>query len=105
GVLPLSAKDRTDILNSGLPCQERVSTHMSGGGPEKEDLENLQRGFDFYSWRTFIAMNAPADSNITIDHSQADTPTRWESIDNFKQLADVMLPLGTTPLATWPTDP
>jgi hypothetical protein len=104
GVLPLSAKDKTDILTSGLPCQEKVSTGLPSGGPEKEGLENLQRGFDFYSWRTFIALNAPADSKITIDHAQADTPTRWESIDNFKQLLDVMLPVGTQ-AATWPTDP
>src|SRR5262249_9308854 len=34
------------ILNSGLPCQENVDT----AGPAKTPLENLQRGFDFYSW-------------------------------------------------------
>ena len=103
GVLPLSAKDTADILNSDLPCQEKVSTGLPSGGPEKEGLENLQRGFDFYSWRTFIALNAPADGTTTIDHSQADMPTRWEDMDNFKQLLDVMLPAGLQP-PKWPTD-
>jgi hypothetical protein len=101
GVLPLSAKDTADILNSDLPCQERVSTGLPSGGPEKEGLENLQRGFDFYSWRTFIALNAPADGKTTIDHAEANMPTRWEDMDNFKQLLDVMLPAGAQP-PKWP---
>src|SRR5271167_965137 len=33
GVLPLSAKDTADILNSDLPCQEKVSTGLPSGGP------------------------------------------------------------------------
>jgi hypothetical protein len=72
-------------------------------GEEKAGLENLQRGFDFYSWRTFIALNSPADAKTTIDHSQADTPARWEDMDNFKQLLDVMLPANLQP-PKWPTD-
>jgi hypothetical protein len=53
-------------------------------GPEKEGLENLQRGFDFYSWRTFIELNSPAVLKITVDHAPPDTATRWD-MDNFKQ--------------------
>ena len=50
-----------DLLVSGQPCQQNVSTTglvASGPGP---GMANLQRGFDFYSWLTFIAMNSPAD--------------------------------------------
>jgi hypothetical protein len=104
-VIPVNDQIKTLILNSDLPCQERVSTGLPPtAGPEKEGLENLQRGFDFYSWRTFIALNAPADGRTTIDHSEANMPTRWEDMDNFKQLLDVMLPVGTNPAASWPAD-
>ena len=49
GLLPIDAKDKSDILTSGLPCQENVSTDAQGTPEGKEDagLENLQRGFDF----------------------------------------------------------
>ena len=99
GVIPVSDQDKSTILNSDLPCQERVSPV----GPENVGLENLQRGFDVYSWRTFIALNAPADGKTTIIHSQPDAPTRWEDMDNFKQLLDVMLPAKMPP-PKWPTD-
>jgi hypothetical protein len=100
GLLPIDEKVKDTILNSGLPCQENVRPNI---GEEKAGLENLQRGFDFYSWRTFIALNSPADAKTTIDHSQADTPARWEDMDNFKQLLDVMLPANLQP-PKWPTD-
>lgn len=99
GVLPVSDADRSAILNSGLPCQETARPT----GVEDIGLENLQRGFDFYSWRTFIALNSPADPKITIDKSQPDTPTRWEDMDSLKQLLDVMLPAKMLP-PKWPTD-
>jgi hypothetical protein len=98
GVIPVADADRSSILESDLPCQERVNPI----GPEDIGLENLQRGFDFYSWRTFIAMNSPADGS-SIDKSQPDTPTRWEDMDNFKQPLDVMLPVDMGP-PKWPAD-
>ena len=97
GLLPVGDDDKAAILKSGLPCQERVNPV----GPEDIGLDNLQRGFDFYSWRTFIAMNSPADGS-PIGQSQPDSPTRWEDMNNFKQLLDVMLPVGTAP--EWPDD-
>jgi len=99
GIIPVDDKDRSLILNSDLPCQEKVTTV----GPEAVGLENLQRGFDFYSWRTFIALNAPDDGKTTIDHAKPDMRTRWENMDNFKQLLDVMLPAKALP-PKWPTD-
>ena len=75
---------------------------MNPVGPEDIGLDNLQRGFDFYSWRTFIAMNSPADGS-PIGQSQPDLPTRWEDMNNFKQLLDVMLPVDMGP-PKWPAD-
>ena len=104
GIIPVSDQDKANILNSDLPCQERVSpSPVNADAGEAEGLQNLQRGFDFYSWRTFVAMNSPADGKTTILQSQPGTPTRWESMDNFKQLLDVMLPPKLQP-PKWPTD-
>jgi hypothetical protein len=99
GIIPVSDADKANILSLDLPCQDKALT----SGPEDVALDNLQRTFDFYSWRTFLALNSPADGTTTIDHSQADTPTRWEAMDNFKQLLDVMLPANLQP-PKWPTD-
>jgi hypothetical protein len=74
------------LLTSGLPCAETVS----GSGPAKSGLENRQRGFDFYSWLTFIALNSPAKGD-SIDQSKSDTKTMWEDRNNFMHLLDVMV--------------
>src|SRR5262249_58198099 len=74
----------------GLPCAEKVSTRGLFGD---DGLANLQHGFDFYSWLTFLALNAPADGS-RIDQAKPNTPTKWEQPSNFKQLLDVMLPGG-----------
>jgi hypothetical protein len=89
-----------DLLTSGQPCQQDVSPNglvpksVSGSG-----LPNLQRGFDFYSWLTFIAMNSPADGT-TIGKGPrpgGDAPTKWEDLDNYRPLASVMLSNGAKP--------
>lgn len=98
GIIPVSDQDKANILNSDLPCQERVNPN----GLEEVGLANLQRGFDFYSWRTFIALNSPADGKTTIDQAKPGMRTRWEDMDNFKQLLDVMLPAKMQP-PKWPT--
>jgi hypothetical protein len=98
GLLPIDGTVRDSIFAAGLPCQENVTPV----GQEDVGLENLQRGFDFYSWRTFIALNSPADGT-PIDQAQPDMRTRWEDMDNFKQLLDVMLPANLQP-PKWPTD-
>ncbi len=103
-VLASAIANKDSILKSGLPCQENVGTGAQAdpAGVEASGLENLQRGFDFYSWRTFLALNAPADGT-PIESAQADAPTRWEHMNNFKQLLDVMLP-PRVPQAVWPAD-
>jgi hypothetical protein len=104
GVLPIDDKDKSDILRSGLPCQENVTPdhQRDMAGDEGVGLENLQRGFDFYSWRTFVALNSPANGD-PIENAQPNTPTRWEDAANFKQLLDVMLPAKLQP-PKWATD-
>ena len=59
-------------------------------------MENFQRGFDFYSWLTFIALNAPADDS-EIKNSRPDTRAKWEDMRHFRQLADIMLLGGKAP--------
>jgi hypothetical protein len=98
-LLPIDDATRQSILLSGLPCQESASPN----GQEKEGLENLQRGFDFYSWRIFIALNSPADGTTPVEKAEPDTPTLWEDMGSFKQLLDVMLPPDQV-AASWPTD-
>lgn len=87
------------FMASGLPCQDSFRP----AGPEDSGLEDLQHGFDFFSWLSFIAWNSPADPTVTIDRSQPDMQTRWEDMDNFKQLLDVMLDPQLGP-PQWPTD-
>src|SRR5262245_31391264 len=89
---PIDATTKNSILNSGLPCQETVT----GDGPDKTKtpLQHRQRGFDFYSWLTFLALNSPADGRTRIDKSMPNTKAMWEDRKNFKQLLDVMLPDG-----------
>jgi hypothetical protein len=104
GLLPIAAADRDKIFKTVLlPCQENVNPGPQGDQTGKEDsgLENLQRGFDFYSWRTFLALNSPDDGTTPIEKAQADTPTKWENMNNFKQLLDVMLPVDQQP-PIWP---
>src|SRR6516225_8606140 len=89
-----------ELLTSGQPCQQVVNTQgLLDGNP----LGNLQRGFDFYSWLTFIAMNSPADGK-TIGQGPrpgGDAFTKWEDLANFRPLGDVMLAKGARP--TWGT--
>src|SRR5437868_14796670 len=42
---------KTRIIASGLPCQDSFRP----AGPEDSGLEDLQHGFDFFSWLSFIA--------------------------------------------------
>jgi len=98
GLLPFNDATRKSIFGVGLPCQESVSPK----GQETVGLDNLQRGFDFYSWRTFIALNSPANGT-PIEQAQADAPTLWEDMNSFKQLLDVMLPANQLP-PQWPMD-
>jgi hypothetical protein len=95
----IDAAIKSRIIASGLPCQDSLRP----AGPEDSGLEDLQHGFDFFSWLSFIAWNSPADPTVTIDRSQSDMPTRWEDMDNFKQLLDVMLDPKLGP-PQWPAD-
>lgn len=75
------------LLTSGLPCDAQLVAPFT--------LDNLQHGFDYYSWLTFIALNAPADGQAPAPGS--DAPTQWE---DWKEVSDFILPGGAAP-AGW----
>src|SRR5262249_12794509 len=79
-----------DLLVPGmkLPCAPSVT----GAGASNDPLDNLQHGFDLYSWLTFVALNSPADGKTSILNGSG--PTVWQ---NYKQPADVMLENGHEP--------
>ena len=88
----LDGEGKKLLLKSGLPCAEIVS----GGDVAEKRLASFQRGFDFNSWLTFIALNAPGK---TLDMTQAQPHTRtvWEDGEKFIPLLDVMLSGGAKP--------
>jgi hypothetical protein len=90
---PINASTKDAIFTSGLPCAEVITDK----GPAATGVENRQRGFDFYSWRTFIALNSPADKPKNIEGGQPDSKTVWEDGNNFIPLLNVMLPGGAKP--------
>ncbi len=79
------------LLTSGLPCN---ATHLP-----PFSLDSLQHDFDYYSWLTFLALNAPASGGAigTGPGPGGDAPTIWE---HWKEISDVMLPGGKKP-APW----
>jgi hypothetical protein len=84
------------LLTSGQPCHQVVNIT----GPFNDDsLANRQRGFDFYSWLTFIAMNSPADGSPIGKGKMpgGDARTKWEDLQNYRPLADIMLKDGARP--------
>jgi hypothetical protein len=84
------------LLTSGQPCQQVVNTI---GLVTDDPLANLQRGFDFYSWLTFIALNSPADGKVIGQGPRpgGDAKTKWENLQNYRPLADVMQHAGAKP--------
>ena len=85
----VDAETKKRLLNSGLPCRENVNPD---GDKKLSQLQNLQRGFDFYSWLTFIALNSPADGT-SIENAKPGSKikTHWQHGTYFKPLLDVML--------------
>ena len=73
------------LLSSGMPCT------VSAVAPF--DLKNLQRAFDFNSWLSFLALNAPASGGVI----GKDAPTVWE---NWEEVENVFLAGGRAP-APW----
>ena len=90
------------LITSGQPCAETVTNQ----GLTRDELVDLQRGFDFYSWLTFMALNSPADgTGIGKSAKGSDPMTKWESLENYRQLADIMLPDGSRPVWGAPVVP
>jgi len=85
----------TELLVPGMlpPCAPAVTS----AGPFADIVDNLQHGFDLYSWLTFVALNSPADGTTPIGKGPrpgGDAPAVWES---YKQLPDVTLEGGREP--------
>jgi hypothetical protein len=74
----------TALLTSGTPCDPQFVAPF--------DLDGLQHGFDYYSWLTFISLNAPSDGAAPSPGSDGDT--QWEE---WREISDIMLPNGATP--------
>jgi hypothetical protein len=75
------------------PCAPAVGT----SGPFLDPVDNLQHGFDLYSWLTFVALNSPVDGTTQIGKGPlpgGDAPTDWEG---YRQLPNLMLEDGKEP--------
>jgi hypothetical protein len=84
---PLNAS----VLSRDLPCDATLVAPF--------DLDNLQLGFDFYSWLTFAALNAPASGSGVIGSGSTpggDALTVWEQWQSF---GNIMMPNGAAPPA------
>jgi hypothetical protein len=79
------------LLTSGLPCAVEAVAPFN--------LVHLQDAFDFFSWLSFTALNAPADGTPPIGK---DAPAVWES---WKNVFAVMVPPGQTPTPWGAPDP
>jgi hypothetical protein len=98
---PVATPITRDLLISGQPCQQKVDIKgLVGDDKPGRPMANLQRGFDFYSWLTFIAMNSPADGEVIGQGPRpgGDGLTKWEVLQNYRPLADVMLSKGEKPI-------
>ncbi len=93
--VPIDSK----LLNSGMPCDVEAVAPF--------DLDNLQHAFDFNSWLSFLALNAPAAGGVI----GKDVPTvweRWEEVENvFLLSGQAPPPWGhpITPPAICPKEP
>jgi hypothetical protein len=82
------------VISRDLPCAFTFAPPAT--------LDNLQLGFDFYSWLTFNALNSPLDSTALIGQGEGaggDAQAVWE---DWKEHYEFMLPNGQTP-APWGT--
>lgn len=93
---PAATPIEPKLLTSGQPCDRFSDGPLLFPG---ENLRSIQHTFDFYSWLTFLALNAPAAGG----QIGPNVRTMWEDIKNYRQLANVMLPHGAKP--SWGTRP
>jgi hypothetical protein len=73
------------LLTAGTPCAPVLAAPFN-------DLDNLQHGFDMYSWLTFIGLNAPREGAAPAPANNA--PTQWQA---WREISDIMLPGGVRP--------
>lgn len=78
------------LLTSGLPCAATIVAPFT--------LDGIQHGFDYYSWLTFLSLNAPGGGKPIGQGpgKGGDGPAEWEG---WKEIFEIMLPDGQTPNA------
>ena len=94
-ITPPNTAITSALLASGLPCNATLIPPFT--------LDGLQHGFDYYSWLSFLALNAPAAGGVIGKGPGpgGDAPTIWE---HWKEINDVMLLHGAKP-KPWGTPP
>jgi len=88
-VTPPSTPVTSTLLTSGLPCKAAIIAPFT--------IENIQHGFDFYSWLTFLAVNSPQNGKTVIGQGTGaggDSPTVWQG---WKDIDSVMRADGSQP--------
>jgi hypothetical protein len=83
-ITPPNTAVTSALLTSGLPCQPQFVPPF--------DLDNLQHGFDYYSWLSFIALNAATPNAAPL--ASNDAPTLWQ---DYAEISDFILDGGATP--------
>jgi hypothetical protein len=88
-ITPPNTPITSALLTSGLPC---AATIIPPG-----TLENIQHGFDYYSWLTFLSLNAPANGSAPIGKGSGpggDASTVWE---HWQDITNTIPPKGGKP--------
>ncbi|MES3021480.1 MAG: hypothetical protein V4857_07820 [Pseudomonadota bacterium] len=77
------------LLAAGVPCEVMATAPF-------DSLAHLQMGFDYYSWLTFLGLNAPAKGGPIGSGPMpgGDAPAAWEG---WKEISEVMLKNGARP--------
>lgn len=87
-ITPPNTAITPSLLTSGLPCDVTAIAPFN--------LDNLQHAFNYYSWLTFLSLNAPTNGQPLGSGPLpgGDAPTQWEQ---WKELSDFVLPNSATP--------
>ena len=86
---PPSTPITSTLLAGSLPCAATIIAPFT--------LDNIQHGFDYYSWLTFLSLNAPANGSEPIGKGPrpgGDASTVWE---HWQDISNTIPPKGGKP--------